>query len=243
MDGLYIYGVHATPIVVASISGIPSNEVVDCQFLNDILPGMTNAQRQQFIDLIGNSSSNCPHGRTPFPWLIDSGASHHVTSILDLLSNVHHVSDYPIGLPDGTKLVSTMQGDVALCSDIILHNVFYVPKLQCNLISVTQLIDDQSCTVHFTKIICVIQDLHLSTLIGVGERRNGLYYFRGFPRISAVNTDGASSTDLWHQCLGHPSDKVMRSFPFFVKSSSKISIKPYGICHQAKQSRDKFPVS
>ena len=151
MDGLYIYGVHATPIVVASISGIPSNEVVDCQFLNDILPGMTNAQRQQFIDLIGNSSSNCPHGRTPFPWLIDSGASHHVTGSFGLLNNVHDVSDCPIGLPDGKQMISTKQGDVILCSEIVLRNVYYIPQLQCNLISVTQLIDDLNCTVHFTK--------------------------------------------------------------------------------------------
>ena len=55
MDGVYVHGVHTTPIVVASISGLHSNEVVDCQIFNDILPGMKNAQWQQLIDLLGNS--------------------------------------------------------------------------------------------------------------------------------------------------------------------------------------------
>ncbi|CAO2817801.1 unnamed protein product [Amaranthus hypochondriacus] len=113
-----------------------------------------------------------------------------------------------------------MKGDVKLCSNIVLRNVFYVPDLQCNLISVTQLTDDMSCVLLFTKSFCVIQDLHLKTLIGVGERRDGLYYFRDFPRISALNIDGVSSSDLWHQRLGHPSYKVMRSLPFLARSCS-----------------------
>ena len=75
----------------------------------------------------------------------------------------------------------------------------------------------------------------------MGEGRDGLYYFRDFPKIGALNINGVSSLDLWCQRLGHPSDKVARSLPFLVKSSS-ISKKACDVCHQAKQSRDKFPV-
>ena len=134
-----------------------------------------------------------------------------------------------------------MKGDVKLCSDIVLRNVFYVLDLQCNLIFVIQLTDDMSCVLFVTKIFCVIQDLHLRTLIGASERRDGLYYFRDFPRIGAMNIDGVSS-DLWHQHLGHPSYKVLRSLPFLVKSCI-FSKKTCGLCHLAKQTRDKFPIS
>ena len=48
-----------------------------------------------------------------------------------------------------------------------------------------------SCLLIFFKIFFVIPNLHLRTLIGVGERRDGLYYFHDFPRIGASNIDGS----------------------------------------------------
>ncbi|CAO2817703.1 unnamed protein product [Amaranthus hypochondriacus] len=194
--------------VIASISRPHNDDVTPDHYFNDILPGIPKVQWQHFLDWLGHSSTsdsrNHLNGSTSC-WLIDSGASHHVTGNFDLLSNIHNVTNCPIGLPDGKQVVSTMKGDVKLCSDIVLRNVFYVPDLQCNLISVTQLTDDMSCVLLFTKTFCVIQDLQLRTLIGVGERRDGLYYFRDFPRIGAMNIDGVSSFDLWHQRLSHPS--------------------------------------
>lgn len=47
--------------------------------------------------------------------------------------------------------------------------------------------------------------------------------------------------DLWHQRLGHPSDKVLQSLSFV--NSSCFSNKPCKVCHQAKHSRDKFYIS
>ena len=115
----------------------------------------TNAKWEHFLEFLGNFSTNNSierlSGKPNSYWLIDSGASHHVTGSFGLLNNVHDVSDCPIGLPDGKQMISTKQGDVILCSEIVLRNVYYIPQLQCNLISVTQLIDDLNCTVHFTK--------------------------------------------------------------------------------------------
>jgi len=58
-----------------------------------------------------------------------------------------------------------------------------------------------------------MQDHTLRTLIGVGERRDGLYYFKGTPRISAFKIDKVASLDLWHQRLGHPSMQVIKLIP------------------------------
>jgi len=44
--------------------------------------------------------------------------------------------------------------------------------------------------------MCVMQDHTLRTLIGVGERRDGLYYFKRTPRISALKIDKVASLDL-----------------------------------------------
>ena len=80
------------------------------------------------------------------------------------------------------------------------------------------------CIVTFTNTMHVIHDLHLNTLIGLGEQRDGLYYFRDIPRIRALPTAGGSSYNLWHQRLGHPSNKVVRSLPFSVVRSDKIKL-------------------
>ena len=113
---------------------------------------------------------------------IDFGASHHVTGNLNLLHNVNVMTECTVGLPDGKQTISTMQDEVQSTQTIVLQNVFYVPQLNCNLIFVTHLADDMNCAMLFTKTLCVIQDQQLR-LIGVGKRREELYYFRMFHKF------------------------------------------------------------
>ena len=82
----------------------------------------------------------------------------------------------------------------------------------------------------------------MRTLIGVGERKDGLYYFRDIPRIRALTTNKVSSSDLRHRRIGNPSAKVVQSLPFFVNSSDNPT-KACDVCHQVKQLRNKFVVS
>ena len=52
-----------------------------------------------------------------------------------------------------------------------LTNVLYVPKLNYNLISVSQMMDELKCVIQFTDKLCVVQDHISRTLIGAGEWR------------------------------------------------------------------------
>ena len=45
----------------------------------------------------------------------------------------------------------------------------------------------------------VIQDRTSRKLIGEGECRDGLYYFKERLRITALKVDKEMSLDLWHQ--------------------------------------------
>lgn len=72
-----------------------------------------------------------------FEWIIDSGASHHVTGNYSCLHNVVHISEWTVGLPDGRRVSATLSGSVTLSSHITLSNVLYVPGLNCNLLSVS----------------------------------------------------------------------------------------------------------
>lgn len=204
--------------------------------------GISSAQWKQIRDLYALPHSTdhlCSASTTS--WLLDSGASHHVTGNRDLLVHTRDITHCPIGLPDGKEVISIVQGEVQLCTNVVLHNVYYVPSLNCNLISVSQLIQDVRCIVTFTNTLCVIQAQHSRTLIALGEQRDGLYYFRGIPQIRALPTSG-NTFDLWHQRLGHPSDKVVRSLSFFVKFTTTVN-KACDVCHQAKHSRSPFPSS
>ena len=61
-------------------------------------------------------------------------------------------------------------------------------------------------------------------------------------RIHALIDGGVSTTELWHRRLGHPSNKVVQSLPFIDKTGIVLD-KACDVCHQAKQSRNKFPIS
>ncbi|XP_075489666.1 uncharacterized protein LOC142528501 [Primulina tabacum] len=95
-------------------------------------------------------SSNRLQGKLSMAdWIIDTGCSHHVTGNESCLLNIKAISSCPVRLPDGQTLAATEEGAVQLTDTIRLQNVLYVPNLQCNLISVSQLIDDIDCCVQF----------------------------------------------------------------------------------------------
>ena len=109
--------------------------------------------------------------------------------------------------------MAVKEGTTVLDGDLCLETILYVPGLTCNLISVSQLIDQYDCFVLFTKKLCVIQGHTSRMLIGAGERRDGLYYFKGIPRINTMKISDKAYLDLWHQRLGHPSLRITKLVP------------------------------
>ena len=82
----------------------------------------------------------------------------HLTTLLETLRSyiIFSVSECPIGLPERKNAYRTEQGDAYLCANIVLKNFLYAPDLNCNLIAIAHLINDVGCSVHFTKLFCVI---------------------------------------------------------------------------------------
>ncbi|CAH9096651.1 unnamed protein product [Cuscuta europaea] len=62
-------------------------------------------------------------------WIIDTGASNHVTGRISNLFNIKDIAAQPVGLPDGQTVQATKQGSIKLSDQICLENVLYVPKL------------------------------------------------------------------------------------------------------------------
>ncbi|KAK9666632.1 hypothetical protein RND81_14G199700 [Saponaria officinalis] len=111
-------------------------------------------------------------------WIIDTGASHHVTGNVTCLTETTNILPRSVGLPDGQHVTATMIGTVCLNDQMVLQDVLYVPSLNCNLISVSQLITDAHCVLYFNKNFCLIQDRVSKTTIGRGELRDGLYFYQ-----------------------------------------------------------------
>ncbi|RVW77560.1 Copia protein [Vitis vinifera] len=113
-------------------------------------------------------------------WIIDTGATHHVTGDLSWLFDTIALFECPVGLPNGESVVATQSGSVRLSNNITLQND------------------------------------HTRELIGTGVRRDGLYYFGGAEGDSVQHVfvhNAASTLELWHKRMGHPSEKVVKLLP------------------------------
>ncbi|KAL2901144.1 Retrovirus-related Pol polyprotein from transposon RE1 [Bienertia sinuspersici] len=199
-----------------------------------ILLNLINKQQQD--KMIGEPSL--------LSWILDTGASYHVTGDSSCLVDAHSITPCPVGLPNGSHAMAVTKGRVSLANGLILEDVLFVPNLTCNLISVSKLIDDSHCFVQFTDSLCAIQDRLSGNLIGAGERMDGLYFFRRVPKVCAVTNTDISSFELWHRRMGHPSDKVVKLVPAISGSSDiKTLNKACTLCPQVKQTRDSFPDS
>ncbi|CAA7040888.1 unnamed protein product [Microthlaspi erraticum] len=185
-------------------------------------------------------------------WIIDTGASNHMTGSVDFLFDVRDMAPMSIKLPDGRFTISNRIGSVRMGSRLNLQNVFLVADLHCHLISVSQLTREVSCVFQLTEKLCLIQDRITRTLIGAGEQAFGLYFFRGMEALAAVSHTDTSSREVWHCRMGHPSLKAVESLSSsgVIRSSFKNSgvstvsaNKTCEVCMRAKQTRDVFPIS
>lgn len=110
---------------------------------------LTSEQVDYLLKLVNEQKHECMMGAfSPLSWILDTGASNHVTGDLTCL---HHLFDlcWHLRLPDGQHVLATKKGQVVLYGDLTLNNVLVVSKLSCNLVSISQLMDEmQPCAIY-----------------------------------------------------------------------------------------------
>jgi len=162
------------------------------------------------------SSSGMSHSE----WVLDSGASHHMSPDSSSFTSVSPLSSIPVMTADGTPMPLAGVGSV-VTPHLSLSNVYLIPKLKLNLASVGQICDSSDYLVMFSGSFCCVQDLQSQKLIETGRRENGLYILDELKvsvAAAAATVDlssfrlslSSSSFYLWHSRLGHVSSSRLR---------------------------------
>lgn len=110
------------------------------------------------------------------PWIIDSGATNHMTPHKSLLSQIIPLAvPYLITLPNSYKVKVTCTVSLSLANGPTLLDVLLVPSFHHNLISLHKLLQQLNCTAHFSSNYCLLQGPSLKRPLALGKLSNGLY--------------------------------------------------------------------
>ena len=179
-------------------------------------------------------------------WIIDSGASDHMTSEYTLFTTYSPCAgNSKIRIADGSLSSIAGKGSIRLSNSITLESVLHVPKLSCNLLSVSQLTKASNCCAKFLPSYCIFQDLSSGKTIGSAKECEGLYYFaEDLVKEQCCNIVSSSKTSdilLWHSRMGHPNFKYMKQLFPSLFSNNSLGDFHCDICEYAKHHRSSFP--
>ena len=112
-------------------------------------------------------------------WILDSGATKHVSGMSnEFASYTPHPCTHKemIRTANGTSCPVKGVGTVQCTPSIGLSSVLYVPSFSVNLISISSLVDHMDCWVSFDRYNCLIQERQSGKKLGIGIKRDGLWY-------------------------------------------------------------------
>ena len=166
----------------------------------------------------GNVSTCLTHSSAS--WILDTGASDHISGNKDLFSSLTFPSPLPtITLANGSQTIAKGIDSVCPLHSLPLTFVLYVPNFPFNLISISKLTRDLHCVLTFSHNSLTLQDRRTGKTIDIGHESQGLFHFSS-PLCSIACTSTKAPLVL-HSRLGHPSlSKFRKLVPHFSSLSS-----------------------
>ena len=156
-------------------------------------------------------------------WIVDSGASSHVTQRRELLMEYEQFEKpQKVWLGDGRSVEAIRKGNIQFTmyfkmrqsKNVTMYNALYVPKLTCNLFSV-RATAARGNSVSFGDTQCVVYDRH-GKLLGNGSLIERLYYLNcdtPVPEEKVTIATGCqmeNKIDLWHRRTGHLNESQLK---------------------------------
>ncbi|RVW41703.1 hypothetical protein CK203_082063 [Vitis vinifera] len=184
----------------------------------------------------GNASACLTHTSSLGPWILDSGASDHLSGNKDLFSSITTTFALPIvTLANGSQTVVKGIGLALPLPSLPLISVLYTPECPFNLISISKITCTLNCSITFSDKFVTLQDRSTGKTIGIGRESQGLYHLTSdsSPAV-CISTDAPL---LIHNRLGHPS---LSKFQKMVPRLSTLSSLPCESCQLGKHTRVSF---
>ncbi|OIT03203.1 hypothetical protein A4A49_57448, partial [Nicotiana attenuata] len=152
---------------------------------------------------------------------MDSGATNHMVQSSGTLVNSSPFKGTDLVMVgNGDKMPITHIGDKIIGKNLHLKDVFVVPKLKKNLISVSKFVKDNACSLEFTDDGFFVKDKRIGTILAMGNKRHDLYTLEdGLHEALAVIKVDKNSDTIWHQRLGE------KCFPY-LKGQNKDKFQP-----------------
>ncbi|CAA7017240.1 unnamed protein product [Microthlaspi erraticum] len=173
-------------------------------------------------------------------WLLDTGATHHLTSDLNNLSlhQLYNGGD-EVTMADGSTIQISHTGFTSLPTpsrSLALNDVLCVPNVHKNLISVYRLYNSNQVSVEFFPAHFQVKDLRTGVRLLQRRTKDELYEWPVNPTNKAsffASPSPKASLPSWHSRLGHPSppvlNKLVSQFSLPCSTSSK-TLSPCSHC-------------
>ncbi|XP_070054796.1 uncharacterized protein [Nicotiana tomentosiformis] len=213
------------------------------QISNTSTPDASNVDHSAFAHFVGlfsiytvesEGSHVCASSQLGVnPWILDTGATNHMTPHKHLLFNVQPlIKPFLVTLPNGYKAKVVSTGSLYLRYDIILLHILLVPSFHFNLISVHQIICQLDCSALFTKIICSLQGPSLKRPLKIGKVTGRLYYLHPYADLFPIPSGSmnvSSSKATWTHLLSCKSNalSVLKAFTIMVKVHFHSSVQTF----------------
>ncbi|GKC86067.1 cysteine-rich receptor-like protein kinase 8, partial [Tanacetum coccineum] len=147
--------------------------------LKDMKPGASTGDctDDELEFVVGMICLNAATNNALFYWIIDTGASNHMTPFCKDMISAKILETLPkITLPNGDSSKITQIRQVQLKNDILLKDVLCVPTFKFSLLLVSKLTKDNNCIAIFSPNFYVIQDLRTRRVQGLGRKIGGMYH-------------------------------------------------------------------
>lgn len=89
-----------------------------------------------------------------FSWIINTGATNHVTHDKNQFTSFYKINPISIKLPNSSTVTANYAGTIHFSKEFVIFNVLYIPEFTFNLIFVQSLTRDINCTLTFSSKMC-----------------------------------------------------------------------------------------
>ncbi|RVW62457.1 Retrovirus-related Pol polyprotein from transposon TNT 1-94 [Vitis vinifera] len=177
-------------------------------------------------------------------WVIDSGASIHATPRKDFFTSYTSGDFGSVRMGNDGSAKAIGMGDLRLETSngtmLTLKNVKHIPDIRMNLISTGKLDDEGFCNTFRDSQWKLTRG---SMVIAKGNKSSSLYLMQARVIDSSINVvDDDSTFELWHNRLGHMSEKglMILAKKNLRSGMKKGSLKRCAHCLAGKQTRVAF---